>query len=70
MRNLRPFFAGFVLTLALTTTAFAGQIECPGVTQTPPQEQTSTSDAGATSETEYGVSEIVVDIIEAVLSLV
>lgn len=37
MNNLRQFCAGLILTLALTTTAFAGQIECPGVVQPPPQ---------------------------------
>lgn len=36
MNNLRQFCAGLILTLALTATAFAGQIECPGVVQ-PPQ---------------------------------
>jgi hypothetical protein len=37
MNNLRQFCAGLILTLALTTAAFAGQIECPGVVQPPPQ---------------------------------
>lgn len=37
MNNLRRFCAGLILTLALTTAAFAGQVECPGVVQPPPQ---------------------------------
>jgi hypothetical protein len=68
MKTLRQIFIGLVLTLALTTAAFAGQIECPGVTQT--SQQTSTSDARATSEQGYGVTDIVAGIIETVLSLV
>ncbi|MBD0369777.1 MAG: hypothetical protein ICV60_02910 [Pyrinomonadaceae bacterium] len=41
MKNLRQLFAGLVLTLALTSTAFAGQVECPGITQDPPPQQES-----------------------------
>lgn len=36
MKNLRRLCAGLILTLALTSTAFAGQMDCPGVTSTPP----------------------------------
>ena len=32
MKNLRQLCAGLILTLALTATASAGQMDCPGVT--------------------------------------
>ena len=35
MNNLRQFCAALILTLALTATTFAGQIECPGVVGSP-----------------------------------
>ena len=35
MNNLRQFCAVLILTLALTVSTFAGQIECGGFTATP-----------------------------------
>jgi hypothetical protein len=57
MNNLRQLCAGLILTLALTSTAFAGQIECPGVTQDPPPQETVAGDIqnGVTGEMQNGV---------------
>lgn len=35
MKNLRQLCAGLILTLALTTAAYAGQMDCPGITSQP-----------------------------------
>lgn len=43
MKNLRQLCAGLILTFALTATALAGQMDCPGITAPPPQE-TSTGE--------------------------
>ena len=65
MKNLRRLCAGLVLTLALAVPAFAGQMNCPGITQEPPQpEQASTSEA------EYGVTDVILSVLETVLSVV
>jgi hypothetical protein len=36
MKNLRQLCAGLILMLVLTSTVFAGQMDCPGITQEPP----------------------------------
>ncbi len=63
MKNLRQLCAALILTLALAAPVFAGQIECPGITQEP-TEQASTSD------TEYGMTDVILSVLETVLSVV
>jgi hypothetical protein len=41
MKNLRRTCAATILTLALTASAFAGQIDCPGAPAPPPPTQSS-----------------------------
>jgi hypothetical protein len=60
MSNLRQFCAGLILTLALAGSTFAGQIECPGVVEPPPQAAVAESvpdDVTATDETPDGVAD-------------
>jgi hypothetical protein len=47
MKNLRQLCAALILTLALTVSALAGQMDCPGVTSTVPQ-ATGTIECGIT----------------------
>jgi hypothetical protein len=48
MKKLQQFCAAVVLTLALTLSAFAGDISCPGVIdQPPPQQSSATGEMGA-----------------------
>lgn len=63
MNNLRQLCAGLILTLALTSTAFAGQIECPGITQPPPEEVMSETQ----SEADITITEALLTLIEIVL---
>lgn len=51
MKNLQQLCMAFVLTLTLSATALAGQVNCPGVTQEPPTEATT-----ATGDIQNGVS--------------
>jgi hypothetical protein len=37
MKNLRQLCAALVLTLALSANALCGQVNCPGVTDPPPE---------------------------------
>jgi hypothetical protein len=37
MKKLQQLCAGLLLTIALTATALAGQMDCPGATEPPPQ---------------------------------
>lgn len=50
MKNLRQLGAGLILTLALATTALAGQMDCPGVTT--PSSRTTVADEKPTGLTE------------------
>jgi hypothetical protein len=66
MNNLRQFFVGLILTLALTSTAFAGQVECPGITQEPPQEEI-TSETQSTTASESIITEALRILIDGAL---
>ncbi len=60
MNKLRLFCAGLLLTLALTASTFAGQIECPGVVEPPPQttvENTTPTDVTEMGEMQNGVTD-------------
>lgn len=63
MNNLRQLFAGLILTFALTSTAFAGQMDCPGITQPPPEETISDTQ----SATDIAVRDALLILIEVVL---
>ncbi len=64
MNNLRRFCAVLILAMALASAARAeGPINCPGITQQP-TEQTSTS------ETEYGVVDVLTGLFVTALSVV
>ena len=36
MKRLRQLGAGLILTFALSASAFAGQVDCPGITDSQP----------------------------------
>ncbi len=65
MKNLRRLCAGLILTLALAAPTLAGQMDCPGITQEPPQ-----SEQTLTSETDYGVVDVLANILVTALSAV
>jgi hypothetical protein len=73
MNNLRKFCAGLILTLALTVSAFAGHIECPGVVE-PPQatatEETVTGEMPNGIESTDTVTELVVSLLTTILPLI
>jgi hypothetical protein len=46
MKNSWQLFGGLILLLALTVSAFAGQINCPGVVDPPPPTEATTTTAG------------------------
>jgi hypothetical protein len=57
MKNFRQLCGVVVLTLALTVSAFAGQIDCPGVVDPPPSPDTTrTGQVGCPGLTEAAVS--------------
>ncbi len=39
MRKLRQLSAALILTFALSASAFAGKVNCPGITDEPPSEE-------------------------------
>lgn len=63
MSNLQKLCGGLVLTLALTSTAFAGQMDCPGITQPQPEEVTSETQ----SEADITATDALLILIESVL---
>ena len=73
MKNLRRLCAGLVLTLALAAPAFAGQVDCPGVTQPPPTEEATVAgempNGIDSSDTPGAVIEAVFSVIVTMLSL-
>jgi hypothetical protein len=50
MKNLRQLCMAVVLTLTLSAVALAGTIDCPGVTQEPPDETTSETQSATPSD--------------------
>jgi hypothetical protein len=65
MKNLRQLCGVVVLTLALTVSAFAGQIDCPGVVDPPPDTTpTATGQVGCP-----GLTEAAVSLIQSILAL-
>ncbi|HVG33924.1 MAG TPA: hypothetical protein VM911_12625 [Pyrinomonadaceae bacterium] len=58
MRYLRQFCAVTMLVCALAFSAYAGNIECPAVTSTPPQ---------ATGEMQYGITDTLILLIVALV---
>jgi hypothetical protein len=65
MKNLRQLFGGLVLLLVLTVSAFAGQINCPGVVD-PPPDTTPTATGQINC---LGLTEVAVSLIQGVLLL-
>ena len=65
MKNLRQLCGVVVLTLALTVSAFAGQIDCPGVVDPPPP-----PDATATGQVDCpALTEAAVSLLQSILAL-
>lgn len=66
MNNLRQFCGVLILTLALTASAFAGQIECPGVVGSP-----SVSEATVAGEIPNNVesTDAVTELVTSLLNL-
>jgi hypothetical protein len=65
MKNLRQLCGGVVLLLALTVSVFAGQINCPGVVDPPPDTPpTATGQVACPA-----LIEAVVSLIQSVLAL-
>jgi hypothetical protein len=63
MKNLRQLCMALVLTLSLSVVALAGQVDCPGVTQPPPEEVTSEMQSGV----DITITEALLTLIEVVL---
>jgi hypothetical protein len=59
MKRIRQLCAGTVLMLVFAVAAFAGDIDCPGITSQPT----------ATGEIECGLSVVVVNLLETALLL-
>jgi hypothetical protein len=66
MNNLRQLCAALVLTLTLSATALAGQVNCPGITQPPPDGLTSETQSSDV-ETNSTITEALLILIEGVL---
>jgi hypothetical protein len=64
MRSLRQLCVTAVLTIALVVSAHAGEIECPGITQTPPPQETVTGEIECP-----GVTQVIVIFVESLLLL-
>lgn len=60
MKNLRQLCGVLVLTLALSASAFCGQVNCPGVTEPPPA-------AAATGEMPNSITDAVFSLILALI---
>jgi hypothetical protein len=59
MKNLSQLCAGLILTLALTATASAGQMDCPGVTASSSRARVAgeiPNDVTAAGDIQYGVT--------------
>jgi hypothetical protein len=73
MNNLRQFCAGLILTLALTVSTFAGNIECGGVVGAPPPPTQETAVAGEMPngvESTDTVTELLLSFLTTVLPLI
>lgn len=66
MNNLRQFCAALILTLTLTASTFAGNIECPGIVGSP-----SASEATIAGEMPNGVesTDAVTELVTSLLNL-
>lgn len=72
MKRLRQLCVACVFTLQLTTTAFAGDIQTPGITQPPPPPNAlSATTAGdiATGGMSDSVADIALDLLQTMLSV-
>ncbi|HEX8176989.1 MAG TPA: hypothetical protein VF543_18000 [Pyrinomonadaceae bacterium] len=65
MNNLRKLCMALALTLTLSATALAGQVNCPGVMQEPPTPEEIES--GTQSEADSMVTDALLILIESVL---
>jgi hypothetical protein len=72
MKRLRQLCVACVFTLLLTTTAFAGDIHTPGITQpqTPPNAMSATAAEDiATEGVSDSVADIALDLLQTMLSM-
>lgn len=65
MRHLRQFCAVATLVCAFSFSAYAGDIPCPAVTSTPPQQTTATTEG----DMNFPITEIIVTVIQTTLAL-
>lgn len=69
MNNLHKFCAGLILTLALTVSTFAGQIECPGFVEPQAAETTVAGEMPNGVESTDTVTELVISLLTNLLPL-
>jgi hypothetical protein len=64
MKTLTQLWAGVILMLALSVSAFAGQVNCPAVVDPPPPPPTATGQTNCPALIEAAVS-----LVQSILSL-
>lgn len=69
MNNLRRFCAGLILMIALTVPTFAGNIECPGVVESPPPATAAAGDMPNGVESTDTLTELVISLLTTILPL-
>jgi hypothetical protein len=67
MRHLRRFCAVFTLLCAFSFSAYAGNIECPGVTSEPPPPEATTSQTQSDAVSDSTITEVLLILVEGVL---
>lgn len=69
MKNLRKLCIVLILTLTLSSAALAeGKVDCPGITQTPPEE--ITIETQSDSEADSTITEALLVLLEGVFLVV
>jgi hypothetical protein len=66
MNKLRKFCAALILTLALTASTFAGNIECGGIVSTPPSTEAVAGDMQNGVESTDAVTEVLLFILSLI----
>ena len=69
MKKLGQFCALVILILTITLTSYAGHIDCPGITQEPPTEET-TSETQSEAESDGTITEALLILLEGVFLVV
>jgi hypothetical protein len=58
MKILRQLCAGLILTFALSASAFAGQVDCPGITDSQPQATGEMPQPAAAGEMQNDITDL------------